>query len=404
MKIPTSGLSIGCALSILLIGFAPGGWLTAQEPGEKPPAEKDGGEVGEKKSDTDKQDGQKEPKTGSPGRSVVTETKRRVPVIPLIPRDQLPRQTRVRPDPRVEQYRKGKVYVRVAEKVGPMKGEEYEPEVPVIQNYLKEYFRRAGYDIASKTQKAIYRIEGTFDANFLDVLTFRGETIAWKYRGGVKLEVRDSADRVLEKVEIPDYDRENVKDEKTCVLDMRRYLAKALHDKLFEKGKIFTDKKVVKLVENLLVDPLEADDLLTGDEIIARLADMGFPAVSYLLEALTDDRTVLAATNYPGLQKLDDLKVYHVADKALEEIFQKISRMDIRSDKDKRYIITLGWENEWRRFCPPFRDSPEHKLRMKRAAARRARKEAEARARKVGESSGGGKGGPPEAARDKEPR
>jgi hypothetical protein len=43
-----------------------------------------------------------------------------------------------------------------------------------------------------------------------------------------------------------------------------------------------------------------------------------------------------------------------MADKVLEEIFQKVSRMSLETDARTRLVIVKGWENEWARFCPSF--------------------------------------------------
>ena len=80
----------------------------------------------------------------------------------------------------------------------------------------------------------------------------------------------------------------------------------------------------------------------------------------YMLEALSDTRSVLMRSNYPGLNEKNRsaLKVFHIADKVLEEIFQKVSRMGLETTAKGRFRVMKGWEHEWRRFCPPFRDSP----------------------------------------------
>ena len=102
------------------------------------------------------------------------------------------------------------------------------------------------------------------------------------------------------------------------------------------------------------------DAVATTEGVIARLADRGLAVVPYMLEALSDTRPVVMPSSYPGLseENRSELTVSHIADKVLEEIFQKISRMSLATTEKERFRIMSGWEQEWRRFCPPFRDSP----------------------------------------------
>ena len=362
-------------LVLLAAAWLGGGAASAQSEGQKPseekpkveatdtprPSENKEGEIGKKA------EGKKDGKSLPP---IILEERRKRARVPEIPRDQLPSRTRKPPDPKTNQYVLGKVYIRIGERVRLMKGAEYVPKVPVVTEYLSEYFRRAGYDVVPTAATADYRVEGSMRADYKTVLKFRDEIVAWKYGGSVTVQVFEG-ERQREEITVPDVYRENAKNETSCVLDLRRYMAKTLHDKLFSEGKVFPQLETIGLLRQLSVDPLEAEKPVSGNEIIARLADIGLPAVPYLLETLTDTRTVLAATEYPGLENLDDLKSHHVADKALEEIFQKISRMNLKTNSHQRFVIIRGWENEWRRFCPPFRESPQYKRRQE---ARRAKK------------------------------
>ena len=235
------------------------------------------------------------------------------------------------------------------------------PKHSIMELYLAEYFRRAGYAVVDSPGKAAYRIVGKTEVVFVKPLTFKGTVIGWKYTGSSEVRVEDRDGKQLETFEIPDLPRVNASSEESAVLDWRRVVAKEQYDNLFTRGKVFTDKEVVALIKSLAIDPLVAESPLSGDEVVVRLADMGLRAVPYLLEALTDTRIVLADASYPGLQNPEDLKIYHIADKVLEEIFQKVSRLDLRTADRHRFIIIQGWTNEWCRFCSPLRDSPSRR-------------------------------------------
>jgi hypothetical protein len=284
--------------------------------------------------------------------------------IPEIPKDRLPPRTRAKPDPATAQLVREAVYVKVSETAETKDGTRFQPEVPVVQNYLAEYFRRAGHPVVDRPEDAVYRIEGSVETTFDKELTLRNETIAWKYVGDARIVVLGKDGATLEKVEVPEEYRLNVKSEKSAVWDLRRYLAYLVYQRLFTEGKVFTNADVVRLINSLAADPFESAEETKANDVIQKLADLGLPAVPYLLDALTDTRTVLASAEYPRLENPSDLKVYHIADKALEEIFQKVSRMEIDTPDHWRFVIIRGWEREWARFCKPFRDSPEAKRRQ----------------------------------------
>lgn len=323
------------------------------------------------------------------------------PKIPEIPRDRLPPQTRPRPDPKTAQYLREPVYVRVQEAFWTEAGEECVPDSPVSQHYLEEYFRRAGHPVVETPKDAAYRIEGNAAVVYLETLTFKETVIGCKVEGSSAVRVLDRNGQEVEKFQVDPFprtiastegERGREKMEKEASRDVLRMVAKLQYDNLFTRGKVFADTEVVSLIEALASPPPAAGAPITGEKVVNRLADMGFRAVPYLLEALSDTRTVLVDSAYPGLKNPDDLKVFHLADKALEEVFQKVSRLNLRSRDEHRFIIIQGWSNEWRRFCRPYRTSPAY---LKAQARRDARKQTKdgASEKRAGSKSGSGEDG-----------
>jgi hypothetical protein len=389
--------------------------------------------------------------------------------LPEIDARSLPPKTRSAPDPATAQVFRGTIEIDLREWIEPEAGGIVAAEPRVVQEYIAEYFRRAGYRVRvptagrteeasagpgaasskpedpsnradsskesdgakrpspskpspsqgssdsgtsvlppnasdgveqpiaearasealaseasttagsdEKSSKCDFRIVGEVRAVFETPLVFRDQIIAWKYFGTVDARVFDIDGKEIERIDVPAISREGAKSEETAALDLRRFLAKVLYERIFRESRIFADREVVALIETFATDPLDLPEIVTAEEIVARLADLGVRAVPYLLEAMTDQRNVLLDSTYPGLEDPQQLRVYHLADKALEEIFQKVSRMHLRVNSRERFIITLGWENEWRRFCPSFRESPQYlkRLEMRRAQEERARKEA----------------------------
>ena len=285
------------------------------------------------------------------------------PPIPRLPAEQLPKRTRVRPDPAKSQVELDAIHVSIEEMAQTMDGKRYTPQARVVENYLSEYLRRAGYRILENPARARYRISGRISTVFDTELILRNKIIAWKYAGSIVVKLRDINGKVLQEITIPEVFRLNVKNEKSAIWDLRRYLAHIIYTGLCLEGKVLTNKEVVDLIESLAVDSFDRVEDIEAAGVIEKLADHGLEAVPYLLHALTDTRTVMVKARYPKLEVPTDLKIYHLADKTLEEIFQKVSRLELKTPARLRFYIIAGWENEWRRFCKPFRESPESERR-----------------------------------------
>lgn len=291
-------------------------------------------------------------------------------LLPPLPKEKLPPRTRPAPDPSKDQYVRDPVFVLVEESVTPSEGPDYVPDVPVVRNYLRAYFERAGHPTVDEPEKAKWHVEGTVKLRFHSTLKALGTVVGWKYRAEASFRVVEASGEEADRFEIPELYRENSRSEASCVLDIRRYLAKAIWDRMFRAGRVFGSRKAEALINSLALESSgtaksgEDAEPETTDAVVNALADMGLEAVPHLIEALLDERPVLKKATYPGLTEatLSDLRIYHVADKALEEIFQKVSRLSLASEKSMtpreksrvRRAIIAGWENEWKRFCPSF--------------------------------------------------
>ena len=281
------------------------------------------------------------------------------PPIPRLPAERLPQRTRARPDPAKSQVELGTIHVSIEEIAQTMDGTRFTPKARVVENYLGEYLRRVGYRVLEGPVKASYRISGRISTIFDTELILRNKIIAWKYAGSIGIKLRDINGKVLQEITIPEVFRLNVKSEKSAIWDLRRYLAHIIYTGIFQEGDVLANRDVVDLIESLAIDSFDQVEDIEAAEVVEKLADHGLEAVPYLLQALTDTRTVMVKARYPKLEIPGDLKIYHLADKALEEIFQKVSRLELKTPDRLRFYIIAGWENEWRRFCKPFRESPE---------------------------------------------
>jgi len=349
-------------------GPAEGRGETRDEPAKAPPSEKKPGAT-------------EEPPAAGKARETepAKEEKSSPPTLEKIPEKDLPPQTRRKPDPERDVFQRFSVYVKIDETLQSSTGQPAPPELPVVENYLGEYFRRAGHPVTPTQKGATYVIEGAVEARFHSTLKFLESTIGWKYRGSGHIEVKDFTGKTIERFEVPEVFDESGRSEAGAAHDLERHIAKLFWDHIATSCDPFTNAEVRDLIGALASagitrarsgskDPEdEADEsLLATSDVVRRLADIGFAAVPYLIDALDDERIVAIPAKYPGLEGKASgrLRVFHIADKALEEIFQKVSRMNLEigtttsDDIRLRRVILLGWEREWKRFCKPFRESP----------------------------------------------
>lgn len=308
-----------------------------------------------------------------------------------LPPEKLPPATRPRPDPEKEQFRLFPVHVVFEEVVIPRSGEPYLPEETVIQPYLARYLARAGHPVVDSPAKARRVIVGNFEGSFLKELRFKNVLVAVKVVGTLSVEVLDEKGKSIDSfslegieaegtiprvansklkgldperkglplVEAPSEAELDQPEEYNAILDLRRRAAKVIWRRLYHHAGPFSDGVISGKLDALTNDPLEEDEFVSGDLLLDQVVQARFRSVPCLLEALTDTRPVLAPFTYPGLTPLnaDRLRVYHFADKALEEIFQKVSRMSLETPDRHRFVIIQGWQNEWKRFCPSWRQA-----------------------------------------------
>ncbi len=324
-----------------------------------------------------------QPAAAAPAPSSATPPEIRPPAIPELPPEKLPPRTAAPPDPAVEQFVRETVSVRIDEEVKPKDREAYRPELRVLENYVAEYFRRAGFPIVPPAD-AMYIVDGQFHSQFHGVKQIQEVPFAHTYAGRLLVTVKRKADGAeVERIEIPEHLTDGVllsdkPEEEIPVLEMRRRLAQIVWQRVFHDGSTLGNPKIPALIASLASDDLENEAPVQGSAVVDDLVKLRFQSVPYLLEALSDERTVLVNAPYPGLGpgNSDKLRVYHLADKALEEIFQKVSRLSLETPDPQRFSVIRGWENEWARFCPPFRGSPSRALKASTAAARAQNKAA----------------------------
>ena len=113
------------------------------------------------------------------------------PLAPLSQED-LPPVTRAPPDPQDDKHELFPVFVRIGEVYLPADGDPIIPKKHIIEPYLQEYMRRAGYRVVKSEAEAKYRVEGSFETEFESTMRVQGRVVAYKVRGECYFDVLDS--------------------------------------------------------------------------------------------------------------------------------------------------------------------------------------------------------------------
>ncbi len=280
-----------------------------------------------------------------------------------LPDGALPPRTREPPNPATVKFERGKVFLRFGESIVDSESQQRIPDVQVVERYLAEYLRRAGFWIVETIEDAQYRVEGSVQIGFVKHLKAQGRVFGYKVVADAELAVMSPSGELLDALEVPDLHQENVKSEKDAYLQVRRLMASVLWERVSRQSEVLGSPDLYLTLGELSVQPEateEGQPELTTEAIVQRIAGQGLKVVPVALDALLDTRPVLIASRYPGLtaENRTQLRVYHIADKVLEEVFQKVSRLGLATSSKGRFLVTRGWENEWRKFCPPYRESP----------------------------------------------
>ncbi|MCI0651574.1 MAG: hypothetical protein L0Z55_06810 [Planctomycetes bacterium] len=227
---------------------------------------------------------------------------------------------------------------------------------PTEQNVATQLVTRAlvlhGYTPVADPSQARFLIEGKNTSTFFQDLKFRvlgQEThLEFQYEGEMSATVTDTtlasgAAGRTETIEVP-RERYGRTDGELAERDIRRLVASSATIKLM-RTKLLGDARVIALLDELN-DP---NGRRSFNDIQRDIVAVGYPAVPYLLAALTDERVVQAKGEYPGLgaDNRDRLCYYHIADRALGDILRRESYLALDSEEGYRIRVITGWTWVW---------------------------------------------------------
>ncbi len=211
-----------------------------------------------------------------------------------------------------------------------------------------------GYRLAPKG-KARFLVEGTLTCTYFrhTTMTLGGveQHLQHQWHARFDCTVTDRGEKgkrskepKIESFSFPEPLMDGRRDPTAAKRDIRRRAATDMAMRL-TRGELLGNPEIPQLLDALL-DPYEPR---TFNEIEEDLVTQGPAAVPYLIQALTDVRTVRPAGVYLDLKEFnkEELKVYHLADHALSAILDRAEGLDLLSTKDRRLNVITAWSWVW---------------------------------------------------------
>ncbi|MHC4935015.1 MAG: hypothetical protein ACYTGJ_02240 [Planctomycetota bacterium] len=242
---------------------------------------------------------------------------------------------------------RGTVHIEIREM---MSGEA--PPRNIAQELVGRSFLQHGFRLASP-EEARYLVRGVLDCVYHKELTIELEgvstTLEHQWDSTFNLEIVDreqgsGGEPVVKTFSFPEPLRNGRTDDELARRDIRRRAASMMLGMVWRDPEL-GDPPVAQLI-SALVDPFEPR---TFNELERALVELGPRAVPFLLESLSDTRTVGPEGEYPDLAAFnrDQLKVYHLADRVLAEVLLRYPALDLLSTNDRRFKVIIGWTWAW---------------------------------------------------------
>lgn len=213
--------------------------------------------------------------------------------------------------------------------------------------------RLFGYPPVEERAQAVYVIAGTLEVSARESVVLMEEEVEHQYAVNATLRLEDASGALREEFKLEEYvlgaaDRDRALE--TAV----RAGSQKLGQFVFYDGEVLGDAEVRALCADLLVEPSEPGPLY--NDTIEKLVALGYRAVPYLIWKLNDSRTVALPGDLPGLTETDasGVRIYHVANYALERILARRTALAI--DSDRAYVRRLrqAWQLEWQGRCAGY--------------------------------------------------
>jgi hypothetical protein len=211
---------------------------------------------------------------------------------------------------------------------------------------LTKFGRLFGFAPVAKDENPAYVLRGELALVEIDPVTFEDQTVQYRLRLDAKLELaRGATGPALEPFELPEYVT-GAADKERARRDAVRDCATKLAQFIYYDGATLGDAEIRALCGDLLIESTEGR---MYNDVIERLVAAGDRAVPFLIWNLNDSRKVALQGDLPRLYEkdADKVRVYHVANYALERIFGRVTTLTVDSSRQYRREVMEGWQLKW---------------------------------------------------------
>ena len=223
-----------------------------------------------------------------------------------------------------------------------------------IVEELAKYSRLFGSPVVTKEASPDYTISGSIGITEEEPATFQDKVLQYLWNVNAKLELLAApAGNVVETFVLEDY-RLGKTEPDLALRTAVRAGSQRLAESIFYYGETLGHPDVRSLLGRLLI---ETDEELLYNDIVEDLVDIGYRAVPYLIWSLNDRRSVCLRGDLPGLteENAGRVRVYHVANYALERIFGRKTLLTVDSDHAEVRRHVAGWQRLWTEHCGAYR-------------------------------------------------
>lgn len=225
---------------------------------------------------------------------------------------------------------------------------------PILDNVMK-YAKLFGFAPVMQPDRAAYAVSGTLECRALEPVKLDDAIVQYKWTLSADLKVSDTATgALLEQVTVPSQEKGAADKDRAYYYASKACASKAAQF-LFFDGQALGRPGIRNLLADLLIESTEGR---LFNDIMESLVDAGREAVPFLIWKLNDRRRVALPGDLPGLtdELAGHVKVYHVANRALERILNRETGLHVTRDTDRAFVnkVQLGWFMHWRKMCGAY--------------------------------------------------
>ncbi len=215
---------------------------------------------------------------------------------------------------------------------------------------LKKFARLFGFPPVGVDEAPAYTVRGRIALVEIEPAMFEDQVLEYKFQADVAFELAPAGGgAAVEAFELPEY-VVGAASKDRALRNAVRAVATKLAQFIFYDGRTLGDPVLRDLCADLLI---ERSDDLQYNEVVEKLVAAGYRAVPFLIWNMNDSRKVALTGDLPLLREedADKVRVYLVANYALERIFGGSTGLTVASSREEVREAMDEWQRRWRERC-----------------------------------------------------